>query len=329
MTIPGRDGQETIFQPSICGEVPGSPAAKVVYINGMMISGEQHARHAQWFADVLSCPVHGIYNGSGGQAAGWERQAQELRSHILRASPGGSEFERALASHLHDADARRSTMARFLDDLVESSSDYLVLLGTIAALSDWQPPDAPSPPQRPWSMRGPSAREILATRREHEERINATARLEARFGSDSTRLQLARDVLSRNQAALSLLNLLEREARVGARIHLIAHSQGNLIASATVGLFCAVRGGRTPPITVYAVGSPSPAWPPMRSVLVWHYSFADDLVTQLSMGTSRAGQRVEVRAHGDGRPDVSESHAIESYRTSSSLVSDIRRDLGR
>jgi hypothetical protein len=134
-----------------------------------------------------------------------------------------------------------------------------------------------------------------------------------------------------NPATYALWNLLAHHTRHWPHlaISIVAHSQGNLITSSALFLHeysTITKGiGTKRAIHVYALASPSPAWPRSPHVSVRTYSYADDIVPYLSMGRSFGG----VVGVSSARPlDPLAAHDVLGYVRNSRLFRDLALDLG-
>jgi hypothetical protein len=95
-------------------------------------------------------------------------------------------------------------------------------------------------------------------------------------------------LLSKNPATRSLFRLLEETIRNYSTVHLIAHSQGNLIASAAVSALVLSNPNRRLPLRVFALASPAIWWPHVPGLLSYRsYDNPADFVAQLDLDRLR------------------------------------------
>jgi hypothetical protein len=136
----------------------------------------------------------------------------------------------------------------------------------------------------------------------------------------------------RNPATHRLWRLLAFESAGWPHgvLSIVAHSQGNLIASSALHMYLYWRrrtraaGGR-PAIHVHSLASPAPAWPRDALLTIRTYSHGDDFVTWLSLGRSYHG--VVTASHAGSMNPIA-PHDAGRYFRNSSFQRDIAADLG-
>lgn len=113
-------------------------------------------------------------------------------------------------------------------------------------------------------------------------------------------------------------------------ICIIAHSQGNLIASGalyTLAAWLKMNGLPCPAIKVFALASPAPAWPQsqLSNLSVKPYTNLDDPIPYLSVLRSFSGN-IEVTGLAGGELTF-DAHDLNTYEANSVFVCDLRRTL--
>lgn len=97
-----------------------------------------------------------------------------------------------------------------------------------------------------------------------------------------------RELLKGNPATLSLFNLLDELLRSSPTLHLVAHSQGNLISSAAISALALVHPRRNMPLHVYALASPAVWWPHVPGLASFQsFDNPEDPVAQLDLALLR------------------------------------------
>lgn len=151
---------------------------------------------------------------------------------------------------------------------------------------------------------------------------NVTRKAMQTLLSMSNREWLAKTILNYNPCIVSLMDLLKPMIMNGKPIHIIAHSQGNLITSNALGAlsFCTEQVRRNDKkITVYAVASPAWTWP--KGVNVRYYTHLNDFVPLFALGKSLRGVSIKW---------PQKAHEFDTYLDTFKfrIISDIRSDLG-
>lgn len=130
----------------------------------------------------------------------------------------------------------------------------------------------------------------------------------------------AKEVLKSNKATLALYELLFRLSQKARVIHLVAHSQGNLISANALSALKLVT-SKISNIHVYGLASPSPRWPHGMASLQL-YTNTHDIVPYLSLGRSaRSNSTVYKR-------DWDTVHSVDNHLGRTGFAKRIRSRLG-
>jgi hypothetical protein len=132
-----------------------------------------------------------------------------------------------------------------------------------------------------------------------------------------------------NGCASSLFSLLlEEGSRWPTRpLCIVAHSQGNLIASNALAVYSQMVTKHRrlhPKIQVFAIASPAPSWPTNAFISVNNYWHKHDPVTAVSMWRNLRGSK---QGHGAMTKD-SWQHPLNSYLADQKVVEDICAQVG-
>jgi hypothetical protein len=129
-----------------------------------------------------------------------------------------------------------------------------------------------------------------------------------------------------NPTVMSLYRLLRRMVgrKDGVTIRIVAHSQGNLIASNALYLYRrAVERGEFVPhhVHVYAIASPAPDWPASKFIHVKSFMHNLDPIPSVFNPIERFRPRTEVIKN-------TKRHEFKGYVDEPAFLKALRRDLG-
>ena len=283
----------------------------VIYINGIQTSGTAHAQTCDLLREAIKIKVIGVYNIQGW---GIIVKLKEYLNQLQRIPLFPRDFKAALERLQKHADLN---IPLFVEDFLQCLHDYAsVLAGTVVDFMDsfarrLHPPGSLGDVLKFITMVGSSA---------------------------SEKLSLARKVLSLNAATLSLFNLIYSARSDGKTVHLVCHSQGNLISCNCLSALKWVvggKGGKSGRVFVYSISSPCPRWP--TADWLWHRDYANsaDIVSWLSLGESfEDTDFTDVVDNSSGNPVVDalrhglDPHDVKKLISSKNFLEDIKKNLG-
>lgn len=133
------------------------------------------------------------------------------------------------------------------------------------------------------------------------------------------------EMLGSNRATLALFHLLDELLRHSPVVHLVAHSQGNLISSAAISALALVQPRRNLPLHVYALASPAVWWPHVPGLRSFQsFDNPEDPVARLDAAWIRArmpswssamGEEVAVKTGPHGADAHSVMGTYLAYRS--------------
>ena len=227
--IPSADGQVTAYR---ADGVSGGTGRVVYYVNGMNTTANVHRDTALALSAITRTEVWGIYNKKGQMTNPTVQKALQVLSPAL-----GS-LNRAIDSNDFAADVRQCVW------------DWL------ATLLNYEP-EVREPEALDYIVPGRLAYRGIQSLRGA---VTAGTRLALRrLLSEQERDQLAKAIVSHNPCTVALIDVLKPV--VSQRVHVVCHSQGNLIGSNALGAVRFIKDRSSLPAIVYALASPAPHWP--------------------------------------------------------------------
>lgn len=260
------------------------PRTRIIYVNGMNTTGSEHKETAILLTNVVEGEVVGVHNLTGFDDT---RKMINLSSRII-----GSALPDVATEKLKVVGQKASSLLYFLQDGYQCIEDYLLPMRAMKWVSesfvaDWLTDTVGTPTQ-------------------------------------SAKYQMALIVLQSNKASVSLFKLLYREMSAGKSVHLIAHSQGNLI-SVNV-LYCLQWAlGSLDGLYYYGMASPSPSWPKELNAVL--YTHSDDPIPRLSLGRSFKKNDAVVRPGQHKLPVSFKAHDVTGHIVDTPFSKLIRKRL--
>lgn len=362
--LPTHDGEWTAYEPETASTV--CRGDRLWYVNGMNTSPEQHRSAAVRLANIAHHKVLGLYNMEGnpltlqvGAALGRLGNDSGVQ-HALRAIIGGLVPMTGLVPGLREFLAQSSIttagsvthVASFLLDIEQCLKDYVlqpvaraaavsasVAAQSLTTLVPGSPllPGVVPLPGRIAAPLGLGFSPDLGNLALSDHPVTGSGATSARsapaagsFALPSrVKEQAAAAVLGAGNVATAVLfRRLCEECRGNAAIHIVCHSQGNLIVSNALASLCWARSDRSlGTIHVYALASPVPTgnWPRHLSVICHIYTVTSDPVPRLSMGQSYGSGATVVAT---GRSFDFGDHDVQRYLGIPEFVQAITRAMG-
>jgi len=362
--LPTRDGEWTAYEPETASTV--CRGDRLWYVNGMNTSPEQHRSAAVRLANIACHKVLGLYNMEGNQLTFQVGEAlrrlgnDSAVQHALQAIIGGLVPMTVLVPGLREFLAQSSIttagtvtqVASFLLDIEQCLKDYVLQLvaraaavsASVAAQSlTTQMMGSPLLPgvvpllgrvAAPLGLGFSPGLGNLALSDHPVPGGGATsARSAPAAGSfalpSRVKEQAAAAVLGAGNVATAVLfRQLCKECHGNAAIHIVCHSQGNLIVSNALASLCWARGNRSlGTIHVYALAFPALEvhWPQHLSVILYPYRFTSDPISWGSLGWSYGSGATVVAT---GRPSNLGDHDVQRYLAIPQFIQAIARAMG-
>ena len=362
--LPTRDGEWTAYEPESASTVCRDD--HLWYVNGMNTSPEQHRSAAIRLANIAHHQALGLYNLEGNQltfqvAEALRRLGNDSAVQLaLQAIIGDLVPMTVLVPGLREFLVQSSIktaltvthVAGILLDIEQCLKDYVLQpVVRTAAVSASVTAQALTTPvlgspllpgvvpllgrvAAPLGLGSSPGLGNLALADPPAPRGGATpARSAPAAGSfalpSRVKEQTAEAVLGAGNVATAVLfRRLCEKCRGNATIHIVCHSQGNLIVSNALATLCWVRGDRPlGTIHVYALASPVPAgnWPRHLSIIRHIYTIASDPVPWLSMGQSYGSGATVVAT---GRSFNLADHDVQGYLAIPQFIQAITSAMG-